>query len=50
VLVESYEESQLRALKIALLFAGLLVLGSFVFTRDLPNRKFSEIQAELDPG
>jgi hypothetical protein len=48
-LVENYEDSQILALKVALLFAGLLVLGSFLFTRDLPTRRFDELQAELDP-
>jgi hypothetical protein len=50
VLVSSYEDSQIFALKIALLFAGLLVLGSFLFTRDLPTKRFDQLQAELDPG
>src|SRR5215211_3067033 len=37
MLVDSYEEAQLRALKTALLAAGFIVLGSFAGTRRLPT-------------
>jgi MFS family permease len=44
-LVASYEDAQLEALKTALLFAALLVFGSFFATRDLPARRFDELAA-----
>jgi EmrB/QacA subfamily drug resistance transporter len=43
--VENYEEAQLEALKVALLFAALLVLASFFATRNLPSRRFDELAA-----
>jgi EmrB/QacA subfamily drug resistance transporter len=42
-LVSDYEDAQLRALKVALLFAALLVLASFFATRNLPARRFDEL-------
>jgi len=48
-LVDNYEDAQLMALKVALLFAALLVLPSFWSTRNLPNRRFDEIQSDPDP-
>jgi EmrB/QacA subfamily drug resistance transporter len=47
-LVSEYEDAQLAALKIAFLCAAFLVVVSFFFTRRLPTRLFSELQA--DPG
>lgn len=43
--VSNYEDAQLDALKTALLFAALLVLGSFFATRNLPARRFEELAA-----
>ena len=43
-IVESYEEAQLNALKIAFLVAGFLVIGSFWATRRLPTRRFDELE------
>ena len=40
-----YEDAQLDALKLALLFAALLVLASFPATRHLPTRRFDELEA-----
>jgi len=48
-LVSDYEDSQLEALKLAFLFAAFLVLGSFFATRNLPSRRFDELQALSDP-
>ncbi len=48
-LVANYEEAQLTALKTAFLFAALLVVVSFWFTRRLPTRRFDELQAGPDP-
>jgi MFS family permease len=48
-LVEGYEDAQLEALKIAFLFAALIVLASFWATRRLPTRRFEELQAERAP-
>jgi predicted MFS family arabinose efflux permease len=44
-IVNDYEDAQLRALKVALLFAALLVLASFFATRNLPARRFDELAA-----
>lgn len=38
-LVESYSESQLRALKAGLLVVAVIVVGSFAITGGLPNRR-----------
>jgi EmrB/QacA subfamily drug resistance transporter len=38
-LLESYEASQLRALKAGLLVVAVIVLGSFVFTGGLPSQR-----------
>jgi len=48
-LVGDYEDAQLDALKLALLFAALLVLASFPATRHLPTRRFEELEAEGAP-
>jgi MFS family permease len=48
-LVDSYEDAQLDALRIAFLFAALLVLASFWMTRRLPTRRFSELEAAAGP-
>ena len=48
-LVEGYEDAQLLALKTALLFASLTVLGSFLATRRLPTRRFDELLSGPDP-
>jgi EmrB/QacA subfamily drug resistance transporter len=44
-LVSDYEEAQLGALKTAMLFAALLVLASFIATRNLPARRFDQLAA-----
>ena len=43
--VKGYEDAQLEALKVALLFAALLVLASFFATGNLPARRFDELAA-----
>ncbi|HZO07411.1 MAG TPA: MFS transporter, partial [Solirubrobacterales bacterium] len=43
-LVSDYEDAQLKALKTAFLVAALLVLASFFATRNLPSRRFDELQ------
>lgn len=48
-LVRHYEDAQLEALKLALLVAALLVLASFPATRNLPSRRFEELEAERAP-
>jgi len=48
-LVGHYEDAQLNALKLALLFAGFLVAGSFWTARRLPTRRFEELQSAPDP-
>ncbi len=47
-LVSDYEDAQLTALKTAFLFAGLLVLASFFATRNLPSRRFDQLQGEAE--
>jgi hypothetical protein len=42
--VEGYEEAQLQSLKVGLLAAAFLALGSLAFTRDLPHEA-SEVPA-----
>ncbi len=44
-LVSEYEDAQLSALKLAFLFAAFLALASLLFTRQLPTRRFDELQA-----
>jgi hypothetical protein len=44
-LVGEYEDAQLEALRIAFLFASLIVLAAFLATRRLPTRRFSELEA-----
>ena len=48
-LVNDYEDAQLKALKLAFLFAAFLTVASFWFTRRLPTRRFAEIQSGVDP-
>ncbi len=48
-LVRHYEDAQLEALKLALLFAALLVLAAFPFTRHLPSRRFDELEEDRGP-
>jgi MFS family permease len=48
-LVEGYEDAQLDALRVALLFAALIVLASFWATQQLPTRRFDELQSATDP-
>ena len=48
-LVENYEDAQLEALKIAFLFAALIVLASFWPTRNLPTRRFEELATGAGP-
>jgi EmrB/QacA subfamily drug resistance transporter len=48
-LVGDYEDSQLQALKLALLFAAFIIAGSFLATRRLPTRRFSELESASDP-
>ena len=43
-LVGEYEDAQITALKTAFLVAALLVLASFFATRNLPSRRFDELQ------
>lgn len=45
-LVEDYEDAQLDALRIAFLGTAFLVLASFFATRNLPDRRFDELEAE----
>ena len=47
-LVEDYEGAQVKALKTAFLVAALLVLASFFATRNLPTRRFDELQDEAE--
>ena len=47
-LVENYEDAQLEALKIAFLFAALIVLASFWTARNLPTRRFDQLAAGAD--
>jgi EmrB/QacA subfamily drug resistance transporter len=49
-LVSNYEDAQLESLKLALLFAALLVVVSFPATANLPTRRFDELEAEGPPG
>jgi EmrB/QacA subfamily drug resistance transporter len=48
-IVTDYEDAQLVALKVAFLFAALIVLASLLATRNLPTRRFEELQAGPDP-
>jgi EmrB/QacA subfamily drug resistance transporter len=43
-IVNSYEDAQLNSLKIAFLVAGFLVIASFWATRQLPTRRFDELE------
>lgn len=45
-LVESYEESQLEALRVALLATGAIVIIALFLSRNLPTRRVDEIAAE----
>ena len=42
-LVDSYEDAQLRDLKLALLAAGFIIVASLAATRHLPDRRFDEL-------
>lgn len=48
-LVGDYEDAQLSALKTAFLFAAALVLGALFATRNLPAKRFDELQPAPDP-
>jgi EmrB/QacA subfamily drug resistance transporter len=48
-LVSDYEDAQIAALKTAFLCAALLVLASFFATRQLPTKRFDELQAAVGP-
>jgi hypothetical protein len=49
-LVQSYEESQLQALKLGLLVVSFIVLASFAFTRRLPaERPTASDEPEPEP-
>jgi EmrB/QacA subfamily drug resistance transporter len=48
-LVSDYEDAQIGALKLAFLCAAFLVVASFFATRQLPTRRFDELQAATDP-
>ncbi len=45
-IVENYAESQLQALKLALLATAVIVLFSLVLTRNLPTERLSELAVE----
>ena len=47
-LVEGYEDAQLNALKTAFLFAGFIVLASFLGTRRIPAERLVESRAGPD--
>jgi len=47
-LVGDYEDAQVKALKTAFLVAALLVLASFFATRNLPSRRFDQIQDDAE--
>lgn len=47
--VAGYESAQIDALKTAFLFAALIVLASLFATRNLPSRRFEEIEAARAP-
>jgi EmrB/QacA subfamily drug resistance transporter len=44
-----YEDAQLTALKTAFLFAAALVLAALLGTRNLPARRFDQLQSDPDP-
>ena len=48
-LVSDYEDAQLEALKTAFLFAAALVLAALFATRNLPTKRFDQLQAAPDP-
>jgi MFS family permease len=47
-LVGEYEDAQLKALKTAFLVAALLALASFFATRNLPSKRFDQLQEEAE--
>jgi EmrB/QacA subfamily drug resistance transporter len=47
-LVEDYKDAQLTALKLGLLVAAFLALGSLLFTGSLPSRKLGELEPPPD--
>jgi EmrB/QacA subfamily drug resistance transporter len=48
-LVSDYEDAQIAALKTAILCAALLVVASFFATRQLPTRRFDQMQGAVGP-
>jgi EmrB/QacA subfamily drug resistance transporter len=48
-LVSDYEDAQLSALKTAFLFAAALVLGALLATRNLPAKRFDQLQPAPEP-
>ncbi len=48
-LTEHYRDAQLSALKVALLFAALIVLGALLTSGGLPAQRFDELQSGPDP-
>jgi hypothetical protein len=48
-LVADYEDAQLQALKVAFLAAASLIVASLFFTRNLPTKRFDELQADTGP-
>lgn len=49
-LVSDYEDAQLSALKTAFLFAAGLVIAALLATRDLPRRRFDQLQPDVEPA
>ncbi|HEY2335316.1 MAG TPA: MFS transporter [Solirubrobacterales bacterium] len=49
ILVQHYEDAQLKALKTAFLFAAFLSLASLWTARRLPTQRFDQLQAGPDP-
>jgi MFS family permease len=49
-IVAGYEDAQLLALKTALLFASMVVLAAFISARNLPTRRFDELESAPDPA
>ncbi len=49
-LVSDYEDAQLTALKTAFLFAAALVVAALLATRNLPTRRFDELQPSAEPA
>jgi hypothetical protein len=49
-LVANYEDAQLQSLKLGLLLAALLAVGSLAFTRELPRTVPGDDERLADPG